>query len=639
MEIIELLGHIDSGRLALPKFQRGYVWNRKQVRDFMSSLYHGYPVGGILVWSAEGANVSVRGNPAQGSPADLILDGQQRLTTLYGVIKGHPPEFFEGDKRSFTGLWFHLKTKEFEFHSRAKMESDPYWIDLTSLMREKYGAIGGIVDRLPEKGQEFNNALNQLLNILHRKLHVDTIKGADTTVDVVSEIFNRINSGGTKLSKGDLALAKICTKLPEARDIMREKLGEWERSGYSFTLDWLLRSANTILEMEAKFTQVGNWRPDRIKDGIARASKAVDSLLNMVSGRLGLEHDRVLFGKGAFPVMAAYLDRKGGRLDSRDRDKLLYWYVNSAMWGRFSGSIETVMDRDLGVLRDSGDSLDELVKELERSRGDLLVRPDNFSGDTRGVRFYTVLYMLTRMGGARDLGTGMPLRLGHLGKPWQLQVHHIFPKSRLRGKYATKLINQIGNYCFLTQDSNLRISNRLPEEYLAGIESSHPGALESQWIPVDRELWKVERYLDFLEERRRLLAEEANLRLKGLLEGEPGWDAPKPGSRESPPAAPKPSGVGEASGLLELSGWMLSQGLDPGLARHGIVNPYGEETVVDLAWPAGVGEGHDSKVAVLLEPTPEDLVFASAEGFRCFTSADKFKRHVEQEILGRGPSP
>lgn len=72
-------------------------------------------------------------------------------------------------------------------------------------------------------------------------------------MDVAVDIFNRVNSGGTKLSKGDLALAKICADWPEARDTMKTSIARWRMEGYDFTLDWLLRSVNTVLTGEAKF--------------------------------------------------------------------------------------------------------------------------------------------------------------------------------------------------------------------------------------------------------------------------------------------------------------------------------------------------------------------------------------------------
>ena len=100
MKISTILDYIDDGSMALPEFQRGYVWNRNQVRDLMNSLYHKYPVGSLLVWQTRTENATRRGDaPLPAGNVKLILDGQQRMTTLYGIIRGISPAFLMEDKR------------------------------------------------------------------------------------------------------------------------------------------------------------------------------------------------------------------------------------------------------------------------------------------------------------------------------------------------------------------------------------------------------------------------------------------------------------------------------------------------------------------------------------------------------------
>ena len=117
MKISTILDHIDTGRMALPEFQRGYVWNRDQVRGLMNSLYRRHPVGSLLVWAtqSEGAQYRGDGDIAPGV-VKLLLDGQQRMTSLYGIVRGKPPEFFDGNVQTFTGLHFHLDRQEFAFY-------------------------------------------------------------------------------------------------------------------------------------------------------------------------------------------------------------------------------------------------------------------------------------------------------------------------------------------------------------------------------------------------------------------------------------------------------------------------------------------------------------------------------------------
>ncbi len=128
--------------------------------------------------------------------------------------------------------------------------------------------------------------------------------------------------------------------------------------------------------------------------------------------------------------MVRYLDQKG-TLHSKERDKLLFWYLQAAMWGRFSGSTETFIDQDFAALEGPGGGVDKLIEQLRLWRGGLRVEPQHFTGWSVGARFYSILYMLTRMGDACDWGNGLPLKAGLLGKMNRLEVQHIFPKSRL----------------------------------------------------------------------------------------------------------------------------------------------------------------------------------------------------------------
>ena len=105
MKIATILDQIDLGSIALPEFQRGYVWNRDQVRSLMQSLYRRYPIGSLLVWVTGLESATARGDntPAPGV-VKLLLDGKQWTTSLYGIFRGKPPRFFAGNAPAFPGL-------------------------------------------------------------------------------------------------------------------------------------------------------------------------------------------------------------------------------------------------------------------------------------------------------------------------------------------------------------------------------------------------------------------------------------------------------------------------------------------------------------------------------------------------------
>lgn len=643
MKISTILDQIDLGSMALPEFQRGYVWNRDQVRGLMHSLYRRHPVGGLLVWvtKAEGANVRGDTGLPPGT-VKLLLDGQQRMTSLYGIVRGKPPEFFDGNHWAFTDLYFNLADEAFSFYMPQKMKDDPMWIDVTALMREGVGTFIQRIMEIPEMQADMStwiNRLNAVEGIKEIDLHIEEVTGDDKTVDIVVDIFNRVNSGGTKLSKGDLALAKICAEWPDARAEMKTRLEKWRAADIHFRLELLLRCINTIVTGEALFSALDNVDAAAFRDGLKKAERAVDSILNLIASRLGLDHDRVLGSRYSFPLMARYLDQCGGRLsDPKERDKLIYWYVHTFLWGRYAVSTESTLNRDLALVEDPEGALDRLVVELRQNRGDLRIMADDFMGWSRGARFYPLLYMMTRVCHARDWDTGVELSAGLLGRHTSLHVHHIFPKALLyKNGYARPDVNAIANFTFLTEETNIRVSDRDPAEYLAEFAAKDPDALKSHWIPMDTELWKIENYHDFLAARRDLLAQSANEFLDSLLAGA----APEP--VEIPPVterevAPVPGGIGgpeEEEALVEVNEWIVQNSLPEGEMSFELADAETGEplAVLDLAWPDGLQVGLSQPVALLLDEGKETEEAANRAGYRYFTDVDAFRGYVLKEIL------
>lgn len=678
MQISTVLDKVDSGDFALPEFQRGYVWTRDQVRGFFQSLYRGYPIGGFLTWSTKAHTTATRGGASdKDGTIQLLLDGQQRVTTLYGVLRGKPPRFFEGQTGTFTGLYFNMHDESFEFYAPVKMQDSAAWVEVTALMQ---GDPFRFVDQVMELAggdadlrTAYLGRLNRLHQIGNRDVYIEDVTGADKSIGVVVEIFNRVNSGGTKLSKGDLALANICARWPEARDTMNDALSTWSAAGFEFKLDWLLRNANAVLRGEALFAKIADVPVDEFRPGLDDTIRTVSTLLDTVGARLGLDHDRVLAGRGAFPVMSRMLHGHGGRFqDAASRDKLLYWYVHSFLWGRYASSSETALNQDLDALDKGG--TDGLLDQLRLSHGDLVVRPEHFTGQTRGARFYPLLYLLTRVHEAKDLGSGIPLKANLLGRLSSLQVHHIFPKARLADAgYPRNEVNAVANFCFLTQDTNLQVGAADPREYLEEIESRVPGVLASQWIPLDRDLWQAKRYPDFLAARRELLAAAANTFLDSLRDGLSGGAAAgasaqpagRAGSRglvrSTRPAEPAVTEITATSttstvpsvdtrflgpaleavpeavpdealpGVEDLVEWLDELGMSRPEYDAEVPDPRSGRvmTVAAAFWPHGLQEAAGSPVVLCPDPGDTDQALLESSGFQVFHTPDALRTYVE----------
>ena len=222
-----------------------------------------------------------------------------------------------------------------------------------------------------------------------------------------------------------------------------------------------------------------------------------------------------------------------------------------------------------------------------------------------------------------------------------LELHHIFPKSLLRERgYLLSEVNAIANFTFLTKETNLLVSNRDPAEYLEGFVRKNPGAIESHWIPIDRELWKVENYRDFLTARRELLAKAANIFLNSLIKGEVPEEEEGPSILEIKLAL-VPGGIEteeEEQTIRELNSWLVQRGLPEGESPFELADPITGEplAVIDLAWPTGLQEGYSQPVALLLNEELETAEIVNRAGYRYFTDIDSFKKYVEREILVMG---
>jgi hypothetical protein len=218
-----------------------------------------------------------------------------------------------------------------------------------------------------------------------------------------------------------------------------------------------------------------------------------------------------------------------------------------------------------------------------------------------------------------------------------LELHHIFPKALLyKHGYERADVNALANFTFQTKQTNLALSDRDPSEYLHAIDSQFPGALASHWVPSDVSLWRIERYRDFLEARRELLASAANAFLEQLY-GAP-LPAVLPTAAEIAGApGPLPGGFADADEealLDEVNEWLQSRGLPAGELAYELCDA---ETgapiaVFDLAWPDGLQQGLSQPVALLIDEDDKVHEAANQGGFLFFTDVDSFRRYASDRV-------
>lgn len=522
-KVDELIADISNGELLLPEFQRGYVWTRDQVRVFVKSLYRAHPTGHLLLWHAYGP-VKTRGGAGEGpGKSILLLDGQQRLTTLFALIKGVPPPFYEGEKLYFD-IYFNLASEEFSYYNKSLMSGDPAWLGVHEFL---YKGMNKFLDDLPRMEPAQRGLAEQSLSKLNNldKLHsyfyqIDELKDEKLTLGEVVEIFNRVNSAGTELSRADLAMAHVCTFWPQARSEFRGFIAKMKSYGFGMDPALIVRATSAVAGGSVNFdssfyTQLSAQKFQAAWPSV-RAS--LEYLVNI------LRHDGFVDSMEDLPSplvvvpVVIHLARNGATFrDARERDGFLRWIYLAQIWGRYTGQTDTKLRRDVLSLSDP-DPTARLVEAIAADRGRILLEAKDLEGKGPPSGIYKFAYVLARSRGAKDWFTGQTLYQKAVGKSNSIHSHHIFPRAVLKKLGITEraVVNQLANRAFLTQKANLRIASQEPSKYLPTVEKKFPGALRQQEVPMDDELWKKENYDAFVERRRKLLAKAMNAHISKL---------------------------------------------------------------------------------------------------------------------------
>jgi uncharacterized protein with ParB-like and HNH nuclease domain len=250
MKISTILDKIDEKQLFIPAFQREYVWKRENAKQFVDSLIKEYPIGTMLTWETS-SPPELKGpykyNENQGA-IRVLLDGQQRVTTLYMMIRGKIPPYYNGtdiitDTRN---LYVNLETLELSYYLKTKMENNPLWQNVTDVFQRKIRARD-VVRALEAKGEVVDRARDDLIddnatkieNIIPREFHEQTIPIRASIREAI-DIFYMVNSSGVSLTDAELALAHISGYWPQARDRFKAKLEALSKEGFVLKLDFIV---------------------------------------------------------------------------------------------------------------------------------------------------------------------------------------------------------------------------------------------------------------------------------------------------------------------------------------------------------------------------------------------------------------
>ena len=554
-KVHELVTMIERGELQLPEMQRRYVWRSTRVRDLLDSLYRGWPSGAILVWETDEEvplqdfAVTQAGNPY--ATTRLLLDGQQRLTSLSAVIRGEPvtvqgrkrpidilfnlehPERLavvtevneDSEDEEFAGDLADLEDGEDELEARInkmafvvatrKLAALPDWVRVSEVFKTDQDAPflqrAGIERFDDPRYTKYSQRLARLRGIRDYVYRMDVLERSMQYEDV-TEIFVRVNSLGAKLRSSDLALAQITAKWRGALQEFQTFQETCAKCGFDLELAIHLKALVAFATGQSRFHSVGGLSRAALEDAWQKSREGFEFAINFLKTNAEIDSPALLSSPFLLVTLAYYGYRRNYHLGGAESDRLRFWVRLVNAKGHYSrGSSETILDQDLATLRDGGD-VEMMIDRLRLQVGRLDVTADELRGRNQRSALFKTMFLAFREQGARDWNSNLEISLDHTGVRHKLQFHHIFPKALLAklGR-SPREGDDIANLAFISGATNRNLRDKPPATYLAAVSASDRQAFHrTQCVPDDPGLLDAQNYIAFLSARRDLIAERLN---------------------------------------------------------------------------------------------------------------------------------
>ena len=520
-----IINWVKSREIAIPEIQRPFVWKKSKVRDFIDSLYQGYPVGYIISW--QNPNVKLKdGSLSRGKK--ILIDGQQRVTALTAALLGQTV-IDDTYKQAVIKIAFHPLEEKFEVFNSA-IQKDKNWIhDIAEIIQPEFSPIQFTRNYL-KKNPDADEAtieqnIQRLQAIVVRPIGLIELNH-DLDIDAVTKIFIRINSTGVVLSQADFAMSKIAANESYGGNLLRKAIdyfcrlairpefhGHIETNDKDFvttdfynTMKWLRSEKDDLYDPNYndmlrvafcyKFKRVKlgdlvsllsgrNFETQSYEDAIAEASfnslkDAVMDFMNetyfkrfvMIIKSAGFINSKLISSKNtlnfAYVLFLHLKEIKTG--DAMIERYVRRWFVMCVLLGRYSGSSETQFYSDIKTIHEQG--IEKTLTDIETAD-----MGDSFwaSGLTQGLAtsstnasalnvFWAAQSKLNDKGFlSRDITVKEMIE--HRG-----DIHHIFPKQFLKEEGLTiSQYNQVANYVYVQQEINIRVGKQSPEEYIGKI--------------------------------------------------------------------------------------------------------------------------------------------------------------------------
>lgn len=574
-----LVEEIDRGEIALPDIQRPFVWKATKVRDLFDSMYKGFPIGHLLFWGtgAEAGARRIGTHQHEAAPRLMIVDGQQRLTSLYAVLTGKP---IVRDDYSTARIRIAFRPSDGSFAvSDAAVERAPDFIPDVSILWQgvaRARKVREFLKRLEVSKGELEQAerdhleesIDRLYDLRNYPFKVMEL-GPDVDEEQVADVFVRINSEGVRLGQADF----ILTLMSVWWEAGREQLEQFARDarlrpqGPSPANPFIEPSADQMLRVIAglalrrgrlryvyqvlrgKDLETGEISATIREQQFAALQTAQSAALDLTNWheflkavrRAGYRSGSMISSENN--LMFSYLMYLVGKTDHgigrRDlRELIAQWFFMTSLTGRYTGNFESQVEQDLRRVEEA-ETEDDFAKVLHSIidtalTGDYWTIQLPSSLETSSAYGPTVFAYHASLVLLNARALFSPLHLGELLDPSAhapraaVERHHLFPKEYLKriGFEKTVQRNQMANYAFVEWPDNAAIGDSPPAEYFPPLfaELYAKEQEEARFWHALPEGWETMQYEEFLPERRRLIADVVRAAFQKLRTGELPFD-------------------------------------------------------------------------------------------------------------------
>jgi hypothetical protein len=545
--IQSLVGMVERGDLRLPEMQREYVWRATRVRDLLDSLYRGYPSGVILAWESDEDVATTDFAVATQSKGSLrsllLLDGQQRLTSLSAVLRGlpvtvrgrkkpveilfnldHPDDLnyvtevyedsdedLENEDEQELDIQERFKRMTFVVASSA-LKAHKNWVNVSDIFKLSDSEIlksSGLSGWDDPRYQRYADRLKAVRAIADYQYRMDILERTKS-YEEVTEIFVRVNSLGAKLRGSDLALAQITARWRGSLEIFREFQEKVDGLGFQLDLGIYVRTLVSLITSQSKFAVINGIKFDQLQAGWARTQKALEHAVNYAKNNLDIDSQTLLSSPLLLIATAYWADKLNYEISAEESKNFRRWILTANAKGRYSrGSSETLLDQDLASLRDGGDA-STLIQRLTQQFGRLEFIPEDLVGRNSRSGVFKTMFLTFRSADARDWKTNLKIGINHAGKADAIEYHHVFPKAYLRKhvpNIGANMVDDIANLAFIGSETNKIIGDKSPSNYKREFSEE---VLARQLVHLPDGLDTSENFELFLTKRRSLIADNLN---------------------------------------------------------------------------------------------------------------------------------